>query len=151
MRGPGEHVSFDDARAPSSGLQPGSHFDGTGAGLAESIDYTSMIPDPALRQSFSQNVEEVRTLHLPPGKLQLSILESGRALPRLCRWLLSWETLASREDDACLRDQVSGAGVPRYTEGTTRSATCLKIPLSRLTLLMIRRIEHTQRRGVLSW
>ena len=72
-------------------------------------------------------------------------------LPRWCGWLLSRKTLAAKGDDACLRDQVSGAGVPRYTEGTTRSATCLKIPLSRLTLLMVRRIEHTQRKGVLSW
>ena len=31
-----------------------------GTGPSEPVDYASMIPDPALRQSFDQNVEEVR-------------------------------------------------------------------------------------------
>ena len=60
MRSAGEPVSFSHARAPSSGCGAGSYGDGAGAGLAEPVDYSSMIPDPALRQSFSQNVEEVR-------------------------------------------------------------------------------------------
>ena len=64
VRGPAEHASFSHARAPSSGYGVGSYSDGAGAGPADSVDYSSMIPDPALRQSFSQNVEEVRALPL---------------------------------------------------------------------------------------
>lgn len=41
-----------------------SYSDGAGAGPADSVKYSSMIPDPALRQSFNHNVEEVRALPL---------------------------------------------------------------------------------------
>ena len=64
MRVPGEPVSFSHAIAPSSGFGAGSYSDSGGAGQAGSVDYASMIPDPALRQSFSQNVEEVQLLPL---------------------------------------------------------------------------------------
>ena len=73
MRGPGEYVSVSHATAPSTGFQTGSYGDGAGVGPAESIDYTSMIPDPALRQSFSQNVEEVRAVHLPSARAPVKL------------------------------------------------------------------------------
>ncbi len=57
--GPGQHVSSSYAGAPSGGYGMGSYSNGGGAGSDEPVDYSSMIPDPALRQSFSQNVEEV--------------------------------------------------------------------------------------------
>ena len=64
MRGPGEPVSFSHATAPSSDFGTGSCGGSSGAGQAGPVDYASMIPDPALRQSFSQNVEEVQLLPL---------------------------------------------------------------------------------------
>ena len=74
MRGPGEPV------APSGGYGMGSYNDSGGTGQTGSMDYASMIPDPALRQSFSQNVEEVRALPLLSPYIQCSYSQSTKEM-----------------------------------------------------------------------
>ncbi len=69
--GPGERASSSYAGAPSSGYGMGSYSNDGGAGADDPVDYSSMIPDPALRQSFSQNVEEVSLASRAPFPAQL--------------------------------------------------------------------------------
>jgi len=54
-----ENSSFGQDRGPSSGYREGSF--GAGMGASEPVEYATIIPDPLLRQSFDQNVEEARS------------------------------------------------------------------------------------------
>ena len=74
----------------------GSYSNGGGAGVDEPVDYSSMIPDPALRQSFSQNVEEVSLASHVPFLAHLNYHRIGMPIlpvhiPLLYRGLCSSE------------------------------------------------------------